>query len=104
MRIRKPKLFGCKIKSFDVARRQPNNRTSGSTGERGFAFWSIPGCDPGTQPALSFVGGAMKSTNRKLRDGAIGRGSEGSRRNGGDVPEEPNSDGREASGGRRRRP
>jgi len=30
--------------------------------------------------------------------------AKGSRRNGGDVPEEPNSDGREASGGIRRRP
>ena len=27
MRIKKPKLFGCKQKSFDVTRKQPNNRS-----------------------------------------------------------------------------
>jgi hypothetical protein len=27
MRIRKQKLFGCKLTSFDITNRQPNNRS-----------------------------------------------------------------------------
>ncbi len=27
MRIREPKLFGCRLKSFEVVGRQPNNRS-----------------------------------------------------------------------------
>ncbi len=42
MRTRKPKLFGCKIKSFDVARRQPNNRSQVALESEDLHFGRFP--------------------------------------------------------------
>jgi hypothetical protein len=42
MRIRKPKLFGCKLKSLDAARRQPNNRSQVALESEDLHFDPLP--------------------------------------------------------------